>query len=48
MDAPIKYQLVEVWEKLPNWKRHELMARARAEDTMQAWENYLALPKDQR
>jgi hypothetical protein len=47
-DAPIRFGLVAEWDNLPRWKKIVLMAKARAEDTMAAWESYQALPKDQQ
>jgi hypothetical protein len=37
----IRYGLIERWGDLDLELRWELIAKARAEDTMKAWENHL-------
>ena len=36
-----RYGLADVWNDLPVDLRNELRAKARAEDTMEAWEHYV-------
>lgn len=42
LDVPLRYGLYDVWGELDWDHRIELLARARAEDTMKAWEMHLA------
>ena len=42
---PLRFGVYEVWGSLDQEHRLELMAKARAEDTMQAYEIHLAEKK---
>jgi len=42
LDVPLRFGVYDLWGSLDQEHRLELIAKARAEDTMQAWEIYLA------
>jgi len=44
-DAKTRFGVVAEWEALPQWQRTELIAFARARDTMETWENHLVASK---
>ena len=41
LEVMTRYGLADVWNDLPVDLRNELRAKARAEDTMEAWEHYV-------
>jgi len=45
LDTALRYGVYDVWGELDQERRLELLAKARAEDTMKAWEIYLAESK---
>lgn len=45
LDTALRYGVYEVWPDLDQERRIELLAKARAEDTMKAWEIHLAEQK---
>lgn len=47
-DVQVKTGTVHVWERLDWWQRHVLMAYVNATETMQAWEDYKALPRSEQ
>lgn len=42
LDTALRYNVYEAWPELQQERKLELLAKARAEDTMKAWEIYLA------
>ena len=47
MEARLKVG-VEAWGRLSQRERNEFLAKFRADATIKAWEQYLALPKKER
>ena len=41
LDTMTRFGIVATWQDLPWTLKRELMAKGRADDTMQAWESYL-------
>ena len=41
LDTPIRLGLYDIWPDLSQERKLELIAKARAEDTMKAWETHL-------
>lgn len=38
LDTPLRYGVYDIWGELDQERKLELLAKARAEDTMRAWE----------